>query len=147
MAARSVKIANVDGTTTKTFSQLYVQNPYPEFNFETGVASTQMRSSSTSRGNRVWTAAGTTVNHWDVDVTLNCVANADRDQLRTWAQARPPVVLFSLDGGVTRYFAIIRTIEVNGYRSNEDPDNPNPFFSQIVLGLSVLTSTSTAFGS
>lgn len=148
MAARSLKIANHLGADTITFSRFYLQDPYPEFQTPNlGISENQMRTNAVNRGNRVFSGGGgINANHWDCDFTIHAVSNADFATLLGWASARPPVCLFSIDGGSNRYWVIIREFEKIGYRNNEDPNNANPFFSSVRMKVSVCASTSTAFG-
>lgn len=145
---RSIKIAKVDGTETLSFNLLRIQDPYPEFSYPSNyVTSAVMRKTSAHVGNRVFTYGGITANHWDIDFTLHLVLPAEVAKIVEWFSARPPVVLFSLDGGTTRYFAIFQSdgLAVSGYRNNEDYDLAQPFHNIVEIKLAILTQTTQNF--
>lgn len=127
------------------FDLLRLPDPYPEFSYPTNfVEANQMRTTSTSAGNRVFSYAGITPNHWDISFTLHLVLPAEVTKIYNWFAARPPVIKFSLDG-VTFYWACFQGegLAVTGYKNNEDYDLAQPFHNMCAIALYILQECDT----
>lgn len=150
MAFRSIKIAAPNGANTMTFSQEYVNLPasFPEFEYEHMNKSFQMRRTLTGPGRRVWKSVGNDMNHANFSIKLDLLTDTQVNTLLALYKASPNVILFSIDSGATRYFAIFNTggLTILPYSKNESPVTGRPFQLSAELDLSILQATTTNFG-
>lgn len=144
MPRKIVLVNPADNDDYIQFDLLRIQDPYPEFEYIDPTEEHQMRITSTTPGNRVFTYAGVDENHWDINLTLHLVIPAEVEKIRTWYSARPPVMKYSNDGLHFYWVAFKRGgFRVAGYPNNEDPEDTAPYFNIVTLSLAVLESCST----
>jgi len=150
MARRYIKIASPDGTNTVNLYdyKLKLPDPFPEIEYDDGNKEYQMRNTAAGRGNLAHKSVGTNINHAKISFIAHSLTSDEASKLLLMANARPNVVLFSLNSGVTRYFAIF---ENNGYRpmgyqNNENPVTGTAFFVKAEIKLKFLQTTTQAFG-
>lgn len=150
MARRYIKIASPDGTNTVNLYdyKLKLPDPFPEMVFQTGNKEYQMRNTSAGRGNVAYKSVGTNINHAKISFIAHKLTSAEAANLLLMYTARPNVVLFSLDSGTTRYFAIFdeEGLVPMGYNNNEDPTSGTAFFVKAEIKLKFLQTTTQGFG-
>lgn len=150
MARRYIKIASPDGTNTVNLYdyKLKLPDPFPELNYQTGNKEYQMRNTSAGRGNLVHKSVGTGINHAKISFTAHSLTSAEAANLLLMYTARPNVVLFSMNSGTTRYFAIFDEdgyIPL-GYNNNENPTTGTAHFIKAELKFKFLQTTTQNFG-
>lgn len=149
MALRYPIIAGHDGTNTVHMyaASLMVQNPYPEIKYTSADKSFQMRPTANGPGNLVHRSLGSNVNHGEISFTIHKISSADMVKLLAIYEARPNVVLFSLDSGTTRYYAKFKEngFVPEGYSFNEDPVTGTAFFYKAHVDLYLLQTTTQNF--
>lgn len=150
MARRYIKIASPDGTNTVNLYdyKLKLPDPFPEMSYQTGNKEYQMRNTSAGRGNLVHKSVGTNINHAKISFIAHSLTNDEAADLLLMYTARPNVVLFSLNSGTTRYFAIFEEdgLVPMGYDNNENPVTGLAHFTKAEIRLKFLQTTSEAFG-
>lgn len=148
MARRYIKIASPDGTNTVNLYdyKLKLPDPFPEISYDSGNKEYQMRNTSAGRGNRVWKATGTNINHGEISFIAHSLTADEVSKLILISNARPNVALFSLNSGTTRYFALFKEFKPLGYANNEDPVTGTAYFLKGELNFKFLQTTTQAFG-
>ena len=148
MARRYIKIASPDGTNTVNLYdyKLKLPDPFPEIKYKNGNKEYQMRNTSSGRGNRVWKSVGNGINHGEISFIAHSLTNAEMGNLILMSNARPNVVLISLNSGTTRYFAIFDELTPMGYQNNENPSTGLAFFLKAEISVKFLQTTTQAFG-
>lgn len=139
-----------DGTDWVEFTAARVSapDPYPEINAKANNKSYQMRPITTGPGRRVWKSSGTNINHSQISFTAHKIDEDMQGLLNEMYQAVPNVVLFSLDGGTTRYFAIFdedNSLIFEPYKNNEDMFNKKAYFVKANINLKILNTTLVDF--
>ncbi len=150
MARRYIKIASPDGTNTVNLYdyKLKLPDPFPELEYESGNKEYQMRNTAAGRGNLVHKSVGTNVNHAKLSFTAHSLSSSEAANLLLMYTAKPNVVLFSLNSGTTRYFAVFENegYRPMGYQNNENPVTGTAFFVKAEIKLKLLQTTTQAFG-
>ena len=150
MARRYIKLSKADGSgvVNLTAGALKLPDPYPELQYTDDDKVFQMRPGPTGLGNRVHKALGSNLNHAEISFAMHSLTDADVIALWAMYNAKPSVILLSLDSGTTRYFAKFKNngLRIEGYGNNENPDTGRPFFTKGSCDLYILQSTSQSFG-
>lgn len=90
------------------------------------------------------------MNHSVVEFEAHKLSATQQGYLDAMNKAVPNVVLFSLDGGTTRYFAILGdadALKFEPYNNNEDMFNKKAYFTKARIKLNILSSTTVNFAS
>lgn len=149
MARRYIKLAKADGTGVVNLyaDSLKLPDPYPELQYEDEDKTFQMRPGPTGLGNRIHKALGSNLNHAEVSFAMHSLTDADVTALWTMKNAKPNVILLSLDSGTTRYWAKFKNngLTIEGYMNNENPDTGRPFFLKATCEIFILQSTTQNF--
>lgn len=147
---RTIKMGKPDGTDWVEFSAATVSipDPYPEINAKANNKSYQMRPTIDGPGRLVWKSSGSNINHSEISFTAHKIEADQQQLLDEMYKAIPNVILFSLDGGTTRYFAIFdsdNSLVFEPYRNNEDMFNKKAYFVKANITLKILNSTTVDF--
>lgn len=101
-----IKMASAAGSGTITFKKMQEPKILPNFQRTRMQTMSYTRPSATSPGNRIFGSLGSQEGFWDLHMELPFVYPNDFQTLLGWYMSRPGVVLVSIDGGITRYYAI-----------------------------------------
>ena len=149
MALRYLKIAKADGSGSVTLmgSSLKLPDIFPEIRYMTSDKAYQMRTHSGGPGNLVHKSLGSNINHAEISFTIHNITNAEMNLLNAMYQARPNVVMFSNDSGVTRYYCKFKEngFVPEGYRNNENPATGLSYFLKANVDLIFLQVTTNPF--
>lgn len=151
MARRYIKMAKADGTGVVNLyaNSLKLPDPYPELQYTDEDKVFQMRPGPTGLGNRVHKALGSNVNHAEITFDMHSLTAAEVTALWAMYNAKPSVILLSLDSGTTRYYAKFKQngLTIAGYMNNEDPDTGTAYFLKGTSDLYILQTTTQSFSS
>ena len=148
MARRYIKIASPDGSNTVNLYdyKLKLPDPFPEIKYKNNNKEYQMRNTSAGPGNRVWKSVGTNINHAEIAFIAHSLTSTELNNLILMSNARPNVVLFSLNSGTTRYYCLFEELVPLGYQNNENPTTGTAYFWKAEISLKFLQTTTQTFG-